>query len=130
MNAPSANRIKIAPGFWTSLRGIGVEPIDVARQARLPLTVINEPLVTTDQYYSIWQAFSELVGDTATGIVRLATAYETAQGFLLSKFSLYGEWDKVLVIYDLKFLSPHNNGRQRAITNNHRNFLSPIIYIM
>jgi AraC-like DNA-binding protein len=79
MNAPSADRIKIAPGFWTSLRGIGVEPIAVARQARLPLTVINEPLVTTAQYYSIWQAFSELVGDTATGIVKLATAYETAQ---------------------------------------------------
>ncbi|KIL39984.1 AraC family transcriptional regulator [Gordoniibacillus kamchatkensis] len=79
MNAPSADRIKIAPGFWTGLRGIGVEPIDVARQARLPLTVINEPLVTTAQYYSIWQAYSELVGDTATGIVKLATAYETAQ---------------------------------------------------
>jgi len=79
MNAPSADRIKIAPGFWTSLRGIGVEPIDVARQARLPLTVINEPFVTTAQYYSIWQAFSEQVGDTATGIVKLATGYETAQ---------------------------------------------------
>lgn len=79
MNAPSADRIKIAPGFWTSLRGIGIEPIDVARQARLSLTVITESLVTTAQYYSIWQAYSELVGDTATGIVKLATAYETAQ---------------------------------------------------
>lgn len=79
MNAPSADRIKIAPGFWTSLRIIGVEPIDVARQAHLPITVICEPLVTTAQYYSIWQAFSELIGDTATGIVKLATTYETAQ---------------------------------------------------
>ncbi|MFD0696213.1 AraC family transcriptional regulator ligand-binding domain-containing protein [Paenibacillus sp. GCM10027628] len=79
MNASSADRIKISPGFWTSLRGIGVEPIDVVRQARLPLTVITEPLVTTAQYYSIWQAYSELVGDIATGIVKLATAYETAQ---------------------------------------------------
>ncbi|WP_274363223.1 helix-turn-helix transcriptional regulator [Paenibacillus thermotolerans] len=79
MNTASADRIKIAPGFWTSLRGIGVEPIDVARQARLPLTVINEPLVTTAQYYSIWQAYFKLVGDTATGIIKLATAYETAQ---------------------------------------------------
>ncbi|SDE16599.1 AraC-type DNA-binding protein [Paenibacillus sp. UNCCL117] len=79
MNASSANRIKIAPGFWTSLRGIGIEPIDVARQARLPLTVISEPLVTTTQYYAIWQAYSELVGDIAAGIVKLATAYETAQ---------------------------------------------------
>lgn len=79
MNAPSVDRIKIAPGFWTSLRGIGLEPIDVARKARLPLTVINEPLVTIAQYYSIWQAYLELVGDTAMGIVKLATAYETAQ---------------------------------------------------
>ncbi|WP_433945167.1 AraC family transcriptional regulator ligand-binding domain-containing protein [Paenibacillus sp. SN-8-1] len=79
MNSSSADRIKITPGFWTNLRGIGVEPIDVARQARLPLTIINEPLVTTAQYYSIWQAYSELVGDTAMGIVKLATAYETAQ---------------------------------------------------
>ncbi|WP_301168922.1 helix-turn-helix transcriptional regulator [Brevibacillus nitrificans] len=79
MNAPFADRIKMAPGFWTSLRGIGIEPIDVARQARLPLTVITEPLVTTAQYYSIWQAYSELAGDIATGIVKLATVYETAQ---------------------------------------------------
>lgn len=63
MNDPSADRIKIASGFWTSLRGIGVEPIDVARQARLPLTVITESLVTTAPYYSTWQAYSELVGD-------------------------------------------------------------------
>ncbi|WP_123043229.1 helix-turn-helix transcriptional regulator [Cohnella candidum] len=79
MNAPSADLIKIAPGFWASLRGVGVDPVDVARQARLPLSVIHEPLVTTAQYYSIWQAYSELFGDTAAGIVKLATAYETAQ---------------------------------------------------
>lgn len=79
MNAPSADRIKIAPGLWTSLRGIGVEPIDVARQARLPLTIVNEPLVTTAQYNAIWKAYSELSGDAAAGIVKLATGYETAQ---------------------------------------------------
>lgn len=79
MNNPSADHIKIAPGFWTSLRKIGVEPLDVARQARLPLTVITEPLVTTAQYYSIWQAYAELVGDIAAGIVELASTYETAQ---------------------------------------------------
>ncbi|WP_342591561.1 AraC family transcriptional regulator ligand-binding domain-containing protein [Paenibacillus shirakamiensis] len=71
--------MKITPGFWSSLRGIGIDPLDVMRRARLPLTVINEPLVTNAQYYSIWQAFSEQVGDTAMGIVKLATAYETAQ---------------------------------------------------
>jgi len=79
MNAPSADRIKIPSGFWTSLREIGIESIDVARQANLPRAVINEQLVTTDQYYAIWQTFSELVGDIATGIVKLATAYDTTQ---------------------------------------------------
>lgn len=73
------DRIKIAPGFWTSLREIGIEPIDVARQANLPITIINGPDVSTAQYYAIWQAYSELSGDVAVGIVKLATAYETAQ---------------------------------------------------
>lgn len=71
MNAPSVDRIKIAPDFWTSLGGIGGEPIAVARQARLPLTVITEPFVTTAQYYSIWQAYSELVGNIAKGTLNL-----------------------------------------------------------
>lgn len=79
MNVPSTIRVKMAPGFWTSLKRIGIEPIDVARQAYLPLTVINEPFVTTAEYYSIWQAYSELVEDAATGIVKLATEYATAQ---------------------------------------------------
>jgi AraC-like DNA-binding protein len=78
MNARIANRIKIAPGFWTSLSGIGIEPIDVARQAGLPMTVINGPDVSTAQYYAIWQAYSELSVDVAAGIVKLATSYETA----------------------------------------------------
>jgi len=79
MTASSADRIKIAQGFWTSLKGIGIEPIDVARRARVPLTVIREPFVSTDHYYAIWQAYSDLIGDPAEGIVKLATAFETAQ---------------------------------------------------
>ncbi len=43
------------------------------------MTVIDDPVVTTAQYYAIWQAYAELIGDTATGIVKLATAFETAQ---------------------------------------------------
>ncbi|MBO7745597.1 helix-turn-helix domain-containing protein [Paenibacillus sp. MWE-103] len=78
MNAPSADRIKIAPGFWTSLRSIGVEPVDVAIQARLARSVIDEPFVTAARYYAIWQAYSDLIGGAAAGIVKLATAYETA----------------------------------------------------
>lgn len=79
MNAPSAGFIKIAPGFWTSLKGIGIEPIEVIGKASLPLTVLIEPFIATAHYYAIWQAYSELVGDAAAAIVKLVTAYETAQ---------------------------------------------------
>ncbi|MCA0757943.1 AraC family transcriptional regulator [Paenibacillus sp. N4] len=79
MKAIVADRVKLAPGFWSSLRLLGISPQEVARHARLPLTVIDDPAVTTAQYYAIWQAYAELVGDAATGIVKLATAFETAQ---------------------------------------------------
>lgn len=75
----TADRIKIAPGFWSGLRQINITPQDVARHAGLPLTVITESVVTTAQYFAIWQAYSDLVGDTAHGIISLATAFEAAQ---------------------------------------------------
>lgn len=31
------------------------------RKAGLPLTIINDPLVTSDQYFAIWQAYSDLI---------------------------------------------------------------------
>ncbi|MGQ7887353.1 AraC family transcriptional regulator ligand-binding domain-containing protein [Paenibacillus sp. WC2504] len=75
----AADQVKLAPGFWSSLLFIGISPQEVARHARLPLTIINDPVITTAQYYAIWQAYAELVGDAATAIVKLATAFETAQ---------------------------------------------------
>ncbi|RUS46972.1 AraC family transcriptional regulator [Cohnella sp. AR92] len=78
MIAPTADRIKIAQGFWTSLRSLNLQPQDVVRQAKLPLSVIHEPVVSTEQYYAIWQAYSDLIGEAAKGIVKLATAFETA----------------------------------------------------
>lgn len=79
MITPAADGIKIAQGFWDSLRRLGIDVRDVARQARLPLTAIQESAVTTAQYFAIWQAYAHLVGDTATAVVKLANAYETAQ---------------------------------------------------
>lgn len=73
-----SDRIKFPTGFWAGLQQIGIDPYQVARKAQLPLTIISEPVtVTTAQYFSIWQAYSELAGDTASGIIRLATAFET-----------------------------------------------------
>lgn len=73
------DRIKIPPGFWTGIQQLGIDPYDVARKARLPLTIITGAVaVTADQYFRIWQAYSDLVGDIAIGIINLATAFETA----------------------------------------------------
>lgn len=77
--APFADRVKLAPGFWTGLRELGIATQDVVRHAQLPLTVIHETFVLSAHYYAIWQAYSELVGDPAAGIVKLVTAFETAQ---------------------------------------------------
>jgi len=75
----SAGLIKVPQGLWTGLTHIGIAPDDVARRAGLPLSVVTHAAVGVDQYYAIWQAYSELIGDPATGIVRLATAFETPQ---------------------------------------------------
>lgn len=79
MKSHLSDRIKLPPGFWTGLRQMGITAHDVARKARLPLTIITEAEVTTAQYFAIWQAYSDLVGDLAKGIVELATVFETAK---------------------------------------------------
>lgn len=79
MNTQLSDHIKIAPGFWEGLRQVGIDPFDVARTAGMPGTIINEPEVSPARYFSIWAAFSDLMGDTAEGIVKLATAFQTSQ---------------------------------------------------
>ncbi|MFM1652050.1 AraC family transcriptional regulator ligand-binding domain-containing protein [Brevibacillus sp. B_LB10_24] len=75
-----ADHIKFPPGFWAGLQQVGIAPHDVARKAGLPLTIITEQAaVTAAQYFRIWQAYSDLVGDTAIGIINLVTVFETAQ---------------------------------------------------
>lgn len=77
--SPASNRIKIPPGFWAGLSELGIASHEVARKAQLPLTIVTEPTVTNIQYFAIWEAYSELIGDTAQGIIKLATVYETAK---------------------------------------------------
>lgn len=73
------DRIKIPQGLWAAIQQTGVAPRDVARKARLPLSLITEPAaVTAAQYYRIWQGYSDLVGGAAVGTVKLATVFETA----------------------------------------------------
>ncbi|GIN92058.1 helix-turn-helix transcriptional regulator [Siminovitchia terrae] len=74
----SHTRIKIPAGFWAGIHQLGIVPHDVARKARLPLTIITDPVVTTAQYFAIWQAYSDLIDDIAKGIIKLTTIFETA----------------------------------------------------
>lgn len=74
----SHTRIKIPAGFWTGIHQLGIAPQDVARKARLPLTIITDQVVTTEQYFAIWQAYSDLIDDIAEGIIKLTTVFETA----------------------------------------------------
>ncbi|MGD6962347.1 helix-turn-helix domain-containing protein [Fictibacillus phosphorivorans] len=74
----SHSRIKIPAGFWTGLNQLGIASHDVVRKARLPLTIITEPDVTTAQYLAIWQAYSDLIDDNAKGIIELTSGFETA----------------------------------------------------
>ncbi|MGG3308138.1 helix-turn-helix domain-containing protein [Paenibacillus lautus] len=75
----ASGRIKIPPGFWEGLHQLGIAAHDIARKAQLPLTIITESIVTTAQYFAIWKAYSDLIGDTAQAIIKLATVFETAQ---------------------------------------------------
>ncbi|WP_019640448.1 helix-turn-helix transcriptional regulator [Paenibacillus fonticola] len=79
MKLRSSDRIKMPPGFWAGLNQLGISARDVARKTQLPLSIITEPEVTGAQYFAIWQAYSDLIGDTAKGITKLATAFETAK---------------------------------------------------
>ncbi|QRG65184.1 helix-turn-helix transcriptional regulator [Brevibacillus choshinensis] len=75
-----SDRIKFPVGLLAGLQRLGIAPLDLARKARLPLTILTEPAeVTTAQYFRIWQAYSDLIGDTATGIIKLLTNFETTQ---------------------------------------------------
>ncbi|REK71315.1 AraC family transcriptional regulator [Paenibacillus paeoniae] len=79
MKSNPSERIKFPPGFWEGVRLVGIAAHDIARKAGLPLAIMNEPVVTTAHYFAIWQAYSDLIGDTAEGIIKLATAFETAK---------------------------------------------------
>lgn len=77
MTLYTSDRIKIPAGFWTGLRQLGIVAHDVVRKAQLPITIVSDPVVTTAQYFAIWQAYSDLIDDTAKGIIKLATSFET-----------------------------------------------------
>ncbi len=62
-----SGRIKVPPGFWAGLGLLGITASDVARSAGLPVSITTASEVTTHEYFMIWQAYSELAGDTGCG---------------------------------------------------------------
>ncbi|GJM79495.1 AraC family transcriptional regulator [Paenibacillus timonensis] len=74
----NTDRITIPPGFWVGLQLLEIDPFEVARQARLTLTRLTDPVaVTTAQYFRIWQTYADLMGDTAKAVVKLAATFES-----------------------------------------------------
>ncbi|NIK71763.1 AraC family transcriptional regulator [Paenibacillus sp. BK720] len=76
----SHDRIKIPPGFWNGLREIGFSMQEITAKAQLMPAQIERPEgVTITEYFAIWQAYSELVGDISEAVVKLSTAFDTTQ---------------------------------------------------
>lgn len=74
-----SNRIKIPQGFWAGVREIGVSAEAIIRHAQLPLHILDDREgVTAPQYFAIWQAYSDLVGDISNSVMKLSTAFDTA----------------------------------------------------
>ncbi|MFP7477490.1 helix-turn-helix domain-containing protein [Terribacillus saccharophilus] len=71
--------IKIPDGLWKGFIQLGISAQEVVRKAKMPLTIISESEVTTEQYISIWQAFSDIIDDSGAGMLMLPTVIETAQ---------------------------------------------------
>ncbi|MFC9708641.1 AraC family transcriptional regulator ligand-binding domain-containing protein [Paenibacillus sp. NPDC056933] len=79
MKSQFTDRIKIPAGFWAGIEQLGIAAHVVARKAQLPLTVITDSIVNTAEYFAIWRAYADLIGDAAEGIIKLATVFETSK---------------------------------------------------
>ncbi|MCB4771876.1 AraC family transcriptional regulator [Ancylobacter sp. Lp-2] len=79
MSTMPADRCKIPPAFWRVIERMGYPPAAILRQARLPATLhLNEQVVvTTEQYFALWNAVELLANDPAPGI-RLVLGADTA----------------------------------------------------
>ncbi|CAM3400445.1 AraC family transcriptional regulator [Paenibacillus lupini] len=79
MTSHTSDSVKIPQGFWSGLRELGFSVQEIMSQAQLPLHIIEDAEgVTNEQYFAIWQAYSDLVGDITLAIIKLSTAFDTA----------------------------------------------------
>ncbi|GAF64684.1 putative DNA-binding protein [Bacillus sp. TS-2] len=61
------------------MKKLGIHTHDLVRKAKLPLTAMTESVVTVEQYYDLWKAYSDIVGDTEASMLKLPTVFETTQ---------------------------------------------------
>lgn len=79
MTSHTSDSVKIPQGFWSGLQELGFSVQAIMSQAQLPLRIIEDTAeVTNEQYFAIWQAYSDLVGDISLAIIKLSTAFDTA----------------------------------------------------
>ncbi|MFB1099392.1 helix-turn-helix domain-containing protein [Terribacillus sp. JSM ZJ617] len=71
--------IRIPDGLWAGFTQLGISAQEVVRKAKMPLTVITDSEVTTEQYIAIWRAFSDIMGDKEDGMLMLPQVIETTQ---------------------------------------------------
>ncbi|SDM18470.1 AraC family transcriptional regulator [Sediminibacillus halophilus] len=69
--------VRIPDGLWTGLKKLGINAHDLVQKAKMQLTVITEPIVTVEQYYALWQAYSDTIDDMEAGMLQLPTVFET-----------------------------------------------------
>ncbi|MDG4853848.1 MULTISPECIES: AraC family transcriptional regulator [unclassified Mesorhizobium] len=79
MSATPADRCKVPQAFWRAIEALGLRPAAILRQARLPATLHLNPqgLVTTEQYFAIFEALEVLSSDSGLGI-KLVKSADTA----------------------------------------------------
>ncbi|PTY06776.1 AraC family transcriptional regulator [Verrucomicrobia bacterium LW23] len=67
-SAQDRDRIRLACAFWDGLKSLGVAPSAVLHRANMPAALYSgESMATTAQYFAIWRAVRELVGDPTVG---------------------------------------------------------------
>lgn len=60
---------KIPNAFHSGLKAVGLDPAVVLRKSELPLNLWSsgKSMVSTEQWFDLWNAVSELSGDSMTG---------------------------------------------------------------
>lgn len=80
MASNAHDRIKIPASFWEALPQMGIRVEELLHKARVPIDSLAEPVVlNTAQYFAVWQTFSELIDEPATGIFNFMKSVNTAQ---------------------------------------------------